>query len=74
MYATIVPALAVLLAGCGSSVAQLTVAVLVIAPALSGAVTETMIAGAAPTASSGRVHVTVPVVWLQLQPMPEALT
>jgi hypothetical protein len=58
----------------GSLVADVTVAVLLIEPPLAGAVTEIVIAGAAPTASVARVQVTVPEALLQVQPVPVADT
>src|SRR5437899_11842939 len=48
--------------------------VLVIVPPSLGAVTTMLMAGAAPTARLARVQVTTPPAWLQLQPLPAALT
>src|SRR5207244_5526891 len=70
---TVVVAVAVLLAWLLSAVDELTVAVLVIAPA-SDAVTVMVIGGAAPGGRLvGCVQVTLVFVPLQIQPVPEAL-
>src|SRR5882672_6914868 len=66
-------AVAVLLAWLLSLVAELTVAVFVMVPA-SDAVTVMVMAGAAPGARLARVQVTTPPAWLQVQPLPVALT
>ncbi len=58
----------------GSVSFALTVTVLVTVPALAGAVTLIVIAGAAPTARLARVQVTTPPDSLHDQPLPEALT
>ena len=70
---TVVVSLSVLLAGTGSVSAALTEAVLVMGPGVAGAVTTMVMSGAAPTARLGRVQVTVPVTWPQVQPVPVAL-
>src|SRR5882672_5170401 len=70
---TVVVAVAVLLAWLLSLVAELTVAVFVMVPA-SDAVTVMVMAGAAPGARLARVQVTTPPAWLQVQPLPVALT
>src|SRR5262245_27047882 len=57
----------------GSLVDEATDAVFVAVPADAGAVITIVMGGAAPTASAGRVHVTV-VVPPQLQPVPPADT
>src|SRR5256885_8709972 len=51
-----------------------TLAVLLIVPPSLGAVTTIVIAGAAPTARLGRVQVTMPPPYLQVHPVPLALT
>ncbi len=70
---TVVEALDALLPDEGSFVAAETDAPLTAVPAAEGALTAMVIAGAAPTASVARVHVTVAVP-LQLQPGPVAET
>src|SRR5450631_2252401 len=73
---TVVLAVEVLLAGVGSAVVELTLAVLDNVVAWAGAVTVTVIVGAvAPVASVGRVQVTetLPVL-VQVQPVPVAET
>ena len=70
---TVVDAEAELFAEDGSFVEDDTAAVFKAVPADGGAVIATVIAGAAPEASDGRVHVTV-VVPLHDQPVPEAET
>src|SRR5450631_2409260 len=73
---TVVLAAEVLLAGGGSAVVELTLAVLDNVVAWAGAVTVTVIVGAvAPVASVGRVQVTetLPVL-VQVQPVPVAET
>src|SRR5438128_2459428 len=71
---TVVVAVAVLLPWLLSAVEELTVAVLVIVPPSDGAVTTMVMAGAAPGAKLARVQVTTPPAWLQVQPLPDALT
>jgi hypothetical protein len=65
-----------LLPGLGSVVADDTVAVFKSVPDLDtvGAMIVSVIGGAAPTASEGLVHVTVPAANPQVQPVPVALT
>ena len=58
----------------GSEVAELTVAVFVSVPPAAGAVTLIVIVDEAPLARDAIVQVTVPDDWLQLQPVPVALT
>ena len=59
----------------GSVVADETETVLVITPAvLVLVVTMIVIVGAVPTARLARVQVTTPLEWLQLQPVPDALS
>src|SRR5262245_1240025 len=70
---TRVVALASLLAAVGSSVSELTVALVVIDPPVGGVVTFTAIDGAGPTSSVARVQVTTWPLGLQVQPMPVAL-
>src|SRR5439155_789530 len=71
---TVVDAVAVLLAGLGSEVAALTVAVLVIVPPSLGAVTTIVMGGAAPGGRLlARLQVTLALVPLHVQPMPLAL-
>src|SRR5262249_20010229 len=70
---TVVEAFAELFAADGSFVLAATDAVFVAVPGAVGAVIATVIAGAAPGESDGRVHVTVAVP-LQVQPPPEADT
>src|SRR5262245_63003998 len=70
---TVVPSVSELLAGTGSVVADVTVAVLLIPPPAAGAVTLIVMAGAAPAARVARVQVTTPETWLQVQPVPVAL-
>ena len=71
---TVVVSVAVLLPVFASLVEELTVAVLVIVPPSLGAVTTMVMAVAAPGAKLARVQVTTPPAWLQVQPLPEALT
>ena len=63
-----------LLPAVGSLLVELTVAVSVTVPPAAGMVTTIVIFGAAPGASVGRVHVTVPPACVQVQPVPVALT
>src|SRR5439155_1035324 len=71
---TVVVAMAVLLAGLGSRVAELTVAVLVIVPPSLGAVTTIVMGSAAPGGRLlARLQVTLALVPLHVQPVPEAL-
>src|SRR5437667_8217725 len=70
---TVVVAMAVLLAGLGSEVAALTVAVLVIVPPSLGAVTTIVMGGAAPGGRLlARLQVTLALVPLHVQPTPLA--
>src|SRR5712692_3434677 len=71
---TVVVTVELLLAALGSGVAELTVAVLVMVPPAAGAFTVMVMLGAAPTASEAAVQVTVPDDWLQVHPVPLALT
>jgi len=71
---TSVSSLALLLPGTGSLVVALTVTLFVIVPDVPGAVTVTVIAGAAPTANVARLHVTTPAASLHVHPVPEADT
>src|SRR5262245_5911821 len=71
---TNVVVVAVLLPTTGSRVVVAIVAESVIVPAVDGAVVVIVIAGAAPTASVGRVQVTVWPAAAQIQPLPVALT
>src|SRR5437899_8783825 len=65
---------ALLLSGLLSVVAEITVALLVMVPAIAGANAMIVIAGATPTERPSRVQVTVPGnVWLHAQPVPVAL-
>ena len=70
---TVVEAEDELFADAGSFVAEPTEAVFVAVPAAGGALIATVIAGAAPEASDGRVQFTV-VVPLHDQPVPDAET
>src|SRR5437870_4081404 len=71
---TVVVAMAVLLAGLGSEVAALAAAVLIMVPPSLGAVTTIVMGGAAPGGRLlARVQVTLALVPLHVQPMPEAL-
>ena len=60
--------MAELLAALGSAAVEVTLAVLSIVPPTVGALTMTMMFGAAPTAREVRVQVTTPAAWPQLQP------
>src|SRR2546430_2727124 len=72
-WITVVVAVAVLLVWLLSAVDELTVTVLVMVPA-GDAVTVIVIGGAGPWARLPCVQVTTPLAWLQLQPLPAALT
>src|SRR5689334_14268214 len=71
---TLVVVDAELFAAAGSAVVAPTVALSVIEPAAAGAVVVIVIAGAAPVASAGRVHVTTCPAAEHAQPAPLALT
>src|SRR5439155_710907 len=72
---TVVDAVAVLLAGLGSAVAALTEAVLVIMPPSSAGVATIVVVGGVPPGAArlARVQVTLALVPLHVQPVPEAL-
>src|SRR5262245_34946004 len=70
---TVVSAVA-LLGVVGSNSVAVAVAVFEIVPPAGGGVMTIEIGGAAPTASVGRVHVTVPTDGVQLHPVPVAET
>src|SRR5947209_8323316 len=72
---TVVDAVAVLLAGLGSEVEELTAAVLVMVPPSLGAVTTIVMGGGAPPVGArlARVQVTLALVPLLFQPAPPAL-
>src|SRR5437867_4692035 len=70
---TVVLSVSESLAEAGSFVAEETVAVLLIVPPEAGAVTVIVRAGALPGVRLGLEQMTVPAVWLQVQPVPEAM-
>src|SRR5262245_53235247 len=70
----VVDSVSVLSPGSLSASGAPTVAALLTVPPSAGAVTSIVIGGAAPTASAGRVHVTVWPALPQVQPVPAALT
>ena len=69
---TVVDVVALLFAPFGSAVVAETEVEIEYGPGAAGAVAETVMAGAAPTASDTRVQVTVVPATEQLQPVPEA--
>jgi hypothetical protein len=71
---TVVGAFAVLFPRAGSNAFVLTVAVLVIRPGVTGAVTTIVISGAVPGASEVLVQLTTPEASEQFHPVPDAET
>src|SRR5712692_10471591 len=73
---TLVCSVAQLLSGLGSLVGELTQALLLMVPPSLGAVTTMVIGGAVAPGPSGvlLVQVTTPWLWVQVQPVPVALT
>src|SRR5262249_56335383 len=71
---TVVVVVSVLFAEFESMEVVVTVAVLESVPPAEGAVTVVVIAGPVPGSRFVRVQVTVPVAWLQVQPVPVAET